>query len=258
MTIRSALIVDDSALARLTLKRHLQKFNIEVLEAECMVDARYWLWRDELPDVVFMDISMPDIDGFEALAEIRQNSDLRHLPVIMYSGDHSQEAKQRAKDEGATGYLRKPVDTAHLQILLDRLGKIQRKSEQPVPENIAIPEESLYKAPLPETMVVTSPIVDTEEAEQLVQANRSMGATPRSGIKDYAELRSSVDHNNLAMLEQRSQIANLETVAQRQSNDINYLSKTLLEINNRSKTLMVVLLIIAVLAAVGVALAMLR
>ena len=66
--LKTALIVDDSRLARLTLKRLLAKYDIEVAEAESVVDGENWIARHTLPDIVFMDIMMPDIDGYEGLA----------------------------------------------------------------------------------------------------------------------------------------------------------------------------------------------
>jgi len=63
--LKTALIVDDSRLARLTLKRLLAKYDIEVAEAEGVVDGENWISRHTLPDIVFMDIMMPDLDGYD-------------------------------------------------------------------------------------------------------------------------------------------------------------------------------------------------
>ena len=119
--LKTALIVDDSRLARLTLKRLLAKYDIEVAEAESVVDGENWIARHTLPDIVFMDIMMPDIDGYEGLARLRADPDTHDLPVIMYSGDISEEARQRARDAGATGYLPKPADASRLDHLLSAL-----------------------------------------------------------------------------------------------------------------------------------------
>ena len=119
--LKTALIVDDSRLARLTLKRLLAKYDIEVAEAESVVDGENWIARHTLPDIVFMDIMMPDIDGYEGLARLRADPETHDLPVIMYSGDISEEARQRARDAGATGYLPKPADASRLDHLLSAL-----------------------------------------------------------------------------------------------------------------------------------------
>lgn len=131
--LKTALIVDDSRLARLTLKRLLAKYDIEVAEAESVVDGENWIARHTLPDIVFMDIMMPDIDGYEGLARLRADPETHDLPVIMYSGDISEEARQRARDAGATGYLPKPADASRLDHLLSALRDRVRVAPAPQP-----------------------------------------------------------------------------------------------------------------------------
>lgn len=130
--IKRALIVDDSRLARLTLKRLLEKSGIEVNEAEGVLDAEELLGHIQKPDVVFMDIMMPDLDGYAGLARLRDNPETRSLPVIMYSGDSSDEARDRAKDAGATGYLQKPADGDRLNVILNAINShIQKTGAAP-------------------------------------------------------------------------------------------------------------------------------
>lgn len=140
--LKTALIVDDSRLARLTLKRLLAKYDIEVAEAESVVDGENWIARHTLPDIVFMDIMMPDIDGYEGLARLRADPETHDLPVIMYSGDISEEARQRARDAGATGYLPKPADASRLDHLLSALRDRVRvfPAAQPVHQPASAPQ----------------------------------------------------------------------------------------------------------------------
>lgn len=121
--LKTALIVDDSRLARLTLKRLLVQYDIEVSEAEGVIDAERWIQHNLMPDLVFMDVMMPELDGFQGLERMRANPDTRHIPVIMYSGDISEEARKKARDHGATGYLPKPADANRLDHLLNALNK---------------------------------------------------------------------------------------------------------------------------------------
>lgn len=124
--VKTALIVDDSRLARLTLKRLLLKYDIEVSEAEGVLDAERWITHNMLPDIIFMDIMMPELDGYDGLARLRQDPDTRDVPVIMYSGDISEESRRKARDGGATGYLPKPADASRLDYLLSALKKRTR------------------------------------------------------------------------------------------------------------------------------------
>lgn len=121
--LKTALIVDDSRLARLTLKKLLEAHHIEVNEADGVIDAERWIVNHLLPDLVFMDVMMPDLDGFEGLARLRKNPETRDLPVIMYSGDISEEARKKARDNGATGYLPKPADSNRLAHLINALNE---------------------------------------------------------------------------------------------------------------------------------------
>ena len=145
--LKTALIVDDSRLARLTLKRLLAKYDIEVAEAESVVDGENWIARHTLPDIVFMDIMMPDIDGYEGLARLRADPDTHDLPVIMYSGDISEEARQRARDAGATGYLPKPADASRLDHLLSALRDRVRVAPAPQPAPAPAPKPAPVAPP---------------------------------------------------------------------------------------------------------------
>ena len=160
--LKTALIVDDSRLARLTLKRLLAKYDIEVAEAESVVDGENWIARHTLPDIVFMDIMMPDIDGYVGLARLRADPDTHDLPVIMYSGDISEEARQRARDAGATGYLPKPADASRLDHLLSALRDRVRVAPAPQPVHQPAPAPAPV-APPPAAPVSRPSAVDDGE-----------------------------------------------------------------------------------------------
>ena len=160
--LKTALIVDDSRLARLTLKRLLAKYDIEVAEAESVVDGENWIARHTLPDIVFMDIMMPDIDGYEGLARLRADPETHDLPVIMYSGDISEEARQRARDAGATGYLPKPADASRLDHLLSALRDRVRVAPAPQPVHQPAPAPAPV-APPPAAPVSRPSAVDDGE-----------------------------------------------------------------------------------------------
>ena len=161
--LKTALIVDDSRLARLTLKRLLAKYDIEVAEAESVVDGESWIARHTLPDIVFMDIMMPDIDGYEGLARLRADPETHDLPVIMYSGDISEEARQRARDAGATGYLPKPADASRLDHLLSALRDRVRVFPAAQPVHQPAPAPQPVAPPQPAAPVSRPAAVDDGE-----------------------------------------------------------------------------------------------
>ncbi|MEO5704015.1 MAG: response regulator [Candidatus Limnocylindrales bacterium] len=110
-----ALIVDDSPVNRKLLARHLDSLDIDSREA---ADGRAALevLRSSGSDVavVLLDIEMPEMDGYEALAAIKADDALRHLPVIMISGIEELDSVIRCIELGATDYLPKPFDPAIL------------------------------------------------------------------------------------------------------------------------------------------------
>ena len=106
-----ALVVDDSAVNRMLLARHLASIGIATREA---TDGRSALaaLRSSSGEVavVLLDVLMPEMDGYEALAAIKSDDALRHLPVIMISGVDELESVARCIEMGAADYLPKPFD----------------------------------------------------------------------------------------------------------------------------------------------------
>jgi adenylate cyclase len=110
-----ALVVDDSAVNRKVLARHLASLDIESREAGNGREALEIL-RSDATDfgVVLLDIVMPEMDGYETLGAIKADEVLRHLPVIMISGVEELDSVVRCIEMGATDYLPKPFDPAIL------------------------------------------------------------------------------------------------------------------------------------------------
>ncbi len=106
-----ALVVDDSPVNRMLLKRHLGSIGIDALEA---ADGRSALeaLRAKGSDVgvVLLDVMMPELDGYETLAAIKSDEALRHLPVIMISGVDELDSVARCIELGAADYLPKPFN----------------------------------------------------------------------------------------------------------------------------------------------------
>lgn len=104
---KTILVVDDSATVRKLLTSKLEKSGHNVI---CAVDGVDALLRisEALPDMVFLDITMPRKDGYEVCKEIRSNPDAKDLPVVMISGKDGFFDKVRGKMAGASGYVTKP------------------------------------------------------------------------------------------------------------------------------------------------------
>jgi DNA-binding LytR/AlgR family response regulator len=113
----AALIVDDEPVARRVLREEIEALSdVEVVgEAETGVRALEQIAIRQ-PDLVFLDLQMPEMGGFEVIQQLRGGA---HLPVIIVVTAYDQYAI-RALDEGAVDYLLKPVGQARLERALER------------------------------------------------------------------------------------------------------------------------------------------
>lgn len=130
----SILICDDSGMARKQLSRALPaSWNVDIRYAENGAEALKAM-REEVPKLLFLDLTMPVMDGYETLQAISQEE--IDVPVIVVSGDIQPEARTRVLGLGAIEFIKKPVDTDLLEQLLTEQGFIQAKAEvsaAPVP-----------------------------------------------------------------------------------------------------------------------------
>jgi DNA-binding response OmpR family regulator len=108
------LVVDDNRMNRIKLARGLEEQGHTVGMAE---DGRQALGmlRAEAFDVVLLDIVMPEVDGYEVLAQVKGDAALRDIPIIVISAVDEMESVVRCIEMGATDYLPKPFNAALLQ-----------------------------------------------------------------------------------------------------------------------------------------------
>lgn len=118
------LIVDDFSTMRRIIRSLLKEIGYENAdEAEDGVAALDAL-RNAAFDFVISDINMPNMNGFELLAQIKGDETLRHLPVLMVTAEARKEDIVRAAQEGAAGYIVKPFTKATLE---EKVAKIAHK-----------------------------------------------------------------------------------------------------------------------------------
>jgi DNA-binding response OmpR family regulator len=120
------LVVDDEPRIRDLVRMNLEMERYRVLEASDGREALEQL-REHLPDLVVLDVMMPDMDGFETLKAIREVST---VPVIMLTVRQSEQDKIRGLDLGADDYLAKPFSPREL---LSRIRALLRRSLMPAP-----------------------------------------------------------------------------------------------------------------------------
>ena len=108
------MIVDDEPLNIRVVKKHLESAGFENFITTTESPQCMKLLRDGRPDVVLLDIMMPEVNGLDILREIRGYKDLRFLPVIILTAHTDAKTKQQALNLGATDFLAKPVEPSDL------------------------------------------------------------------------------------------------------------------------------------------------
>jgi len=100
------LAVDDDPIMRELIRLHLSSIGYDVVVAEDAIVAGKMLLLSK-PDLLLVDVDMPYLDGFEFVAAIKQDAELRAIPVIFLTGRENTE--KRAAELGAVRHLKKPI-----------------------------------------------------------------------------------------------------------------------------------------------------
>jgi two-component system, sensor histidine kinase and response regulator len=109
MSVPKILVVDDQPINVQLLKRKLEKEGIEVLTAYNGQEALLLVERTP-PDLILLDVMMPDMDGIEVCQRLQANESLRQIPVIFVTARTSKEGKIEGLGVGAVDYITKPID----------------------------------------------------------------------------------------------------------------------------------------------------
>ena len=92
-----------------------------------------------LPEVIFLDLNMPKKNGYECLAEIKSNTLLNKIPIIIFSTSYDEEKANRLYDNGAHYYICKPTNFKELQEAVHRvLQLLQKSDERPLKQDFLI------------------------------------------------------------------------------------------------------------------------
>jgi CheY-like chemotaxis protein len=118
------LLAEDSAVNREMLREMLEAWGCAVVEAAGGDEALEKL-QEGLPDLVLLDIRMPQLDGYQVLERIRAHPQWRRLPVIALTAFAMDGDRERGLAAGFDGYLTKPVDSQALRAALERHARPQ-------------------------------------------------------------------------------------------------------------------------------------
>ena len=120
------LIVEDNELNRDMLRRRLERRGFDVAVAgdgEAAVAAV----RERRPDLVLMDMSLPDVDGWEATRRLKADEATRSIPVVALTAHAMPDDRERALDAGCDDFATKPVD---FDALIEKVRALAGEGEQ--------------------------------------------------------------------------------------------------------------------------------
>jgi DNA-binding NtrC family response regulator len=109
------LVVDDERLVRWSLRQKCEEWGYHVVEAEAG-EAGLALCQNESPDLILLDVRLPDTSGLEVLGQLRRSGDLR--PVIMITADPQLDDVKAALKLGAYDFIGKPIDFDELNVTI--------------------------------------------------------------------------------------------------------------------------------------------
>lgn len=101
------LVVDDEPFIRLVVSNRLKAKNYTVFTCSGGQEALDWIQQHQEPDVILLDLMMPEMNGYEFLKRLR-NEKKTNVPVIVFSAKAKDIEVKEALDQGAQGYLVKP------------------------------------------------------------------------------------------------------------------------------------------------------
>jgi two-component system chemotaxis response regulator CheY len=118
------LTVDDSKMVRMIIAKIFAPLGCQILEAGNGNDALI-IAIESNPDLIFLDITMPDMSGLEVLAQMRGISTLQATPVVMLTAESGNSSIERADQLKVSGYVAKPFKSERLLELATQILPLQ-------------------------------------------------------------------------------------------------------------------------------------
>ena len=128
MTTRKILVADDNANIRKVVKMGFESLGYTVITAE---NGRVALEkiRAERPDLVILDVMMPEKSGYDVCAEMKTDAELRAIPVVMLTAKNLEEDQYWGRELGADEYITKPYDPEELERTVEKIFALRERGE---------------------------------------------------------------------------------------------------------------------------------
>ncbi|MFC4211710.1 PleD family two-component system response regulator [Pedobacter lithocola] len=121
MPQKLVLIIDDDNRNIFALKAVLKAKGFECLSALSAQDGLSIMQENKKVSVVLMDMMMPEMDGYQAMAVMKQSEELRNIPVLAVTAQAMVGDKERCLLAGAAGYVSKPINVDELLLQIEKV-----------------------------------------------------------------------------------------------------------------------------------------
>jgi len=131
------LVVDDERSIRMLCRVNLSASGIDVLEAESGLEALE-LARREQPDLVLLDVMMPDVDGWTVARELADDERTREIPIVFLTARAEAADKRMGQQLGGVGYVVKPFDPVTIGDFVARvIERVERGEREQLTRDIS-------------------------------------------------------------------------------------------------------------------------
>ena len=120
MSSKTILIIDDSNTNLVLLESLFKRSGYSVHSASSAKEGLKTL-ENKQPDLIYLDLIMPDVDGFDFIRMLRKNSDWKDIPVVILSAVNEEEVISRSIELGARDYLTKPLNIKYVMSLTENI-----------------------------------------------------------------------------------------------------------------------------------------
>ena len=119
------LIVDDDQDFTMVTKTILENEQYSVITADSKKEGMEKI-ENEKPELIILDVMMPNMDGYELLQEMKSDKDLEKIPVLIYSALSTDNSKKKVYELGADGFIIKPIEPHRL---IEQMGKVLKRKK---------------------------------------------------------------------------------------------------------------------------------
>ncbi|HEX7705628.1 MAG TPA: response regulator, partial [Thermoanaerobaculia bacterium] len=188
------LVVDDDEAGLYIVSRLLRSQGFEVIEATRGQEA-IELMESRGPDLVVLDVNLPDISGYDVCKAIRDDAEKTHLPVLMLSATSvTGEDRVRGLTRGADAYLTEPVDASELVAVINALLRMRRAERSVFELNRSLKSKVQELETIIDTLPIGLAIANDPECRQ-VRRNAAMAAlTGTDGGRDSSPHGNELPH----------------------------------------------------------------